>query len=280
MPISAKISNQTETDSEPIEAELVEETDVMYAATPTPTPEGSITCSLRSLIPQNSQDHQAGFKLLTTEEVAEYTIPDRSLFRVREDAGKLLNLSSQRVGQHIKELQQLSPAFPRNYLIDEEGITPECLWELFKKVEFTAKNILPGNPADWRSLKKSKKEFNPKWKTHRFAYNSEHNDRIRDYYAWLDIQPQPEVEVHTAEFVPDEPPEDRQERMSRTRGAIQLLERRDEQIVRELCRLRRERLILIVEEEELETRLVIEQKREEVLRAPDITQQLEEDEDL
>jgi hypothetical protein len=81
--------------------------------------------------------------------------------------------------------------------------------------------------------------------------------------------------------MPDEAPEDREERLSNKRSQIQILEREDERVVRELCRLRREHLLRIVEEEELETRLQIEQRRAKIISQPDTTnQELDEDEDL
>lgn len=287
MPIKVKNQsnghNPAQEMPQPIEAEVVEE-DEMFATESFTTTPLEITAGLRSLIPETTADHQAGFRLLTEAERAEYAIPsDRSTYRVREDAGKnLFNLSSQRVGQHVRELLESKPPYPRGYLIDEQGLTDRCIYEIFKKIENTAKNILPGSPADWRNLKKSKKEFNPRWKTHRFQYLTEHTNRCRDYYNWLEAQPQPDVEVHQAEFMPDEPPEDRAERLSNKRSQIQLIEREDERIVRELCRLRREHLLRIVEEEELETRFQIEQRRAQIINQPDITapQELDEDEDL
>jgi len=267
-----------------VEAEVVEEDEMLATESFTTTIESEIKAGLRSLIPETAADYQAGFKLLTDAERAEYAIPkERTLYRVREDAGKnLFNLSSQRVGQHVRELLESKPPYPRGYLIDEQGLTDRCIYEIFKKIENTAKNILPGSPADWRNLKKSKKEFNPRWKTHRFQYLTEHTNRCRDYYNWLEAQPQPEVEVHQAEFMPDEAPEDREERLSNKRSQIQVLEREDERVVRELCRLRREHLLRIVEEEELETRLQIEQRRAQIISQPDTTnnEELDEDEDL
>lgn len=271
-----------------VEAEMVEE-DEMFATESFTTSavgasEPEIKVGLRSLIPETTADHQAGFKLLTDAEKAEYAIKsDRSLYRVREDAGKnLFNLSSQRVGQHVRELLESKPPYPRGYLIDEQGLTDRCIYEIFKKIENTAKNILPGSAADWRNLKKSKKEFNPRWKTHRFQYLTEHTNRCRDYYNWLEAQPQPEVEVHTAEFMPDEAPENREERLSAKRSQIQLAEREDERVVRDYCRWKREQLLKVVEEEALETRHQVDLAHARIINEPDTTapQELDEDEDL
>jgi hypothetical protein len=272
-----------------VEAEMVEE-DEMLATESFTTSDSDVGASveikvgLRSLIPETAADYQAGFKLLTDPERAEYAIKsDRSLYRVREDAGKnLFNLSSQRVGQHVRELLESKPPYPRGYLIDEQGLTDRCIYEIFKKIENTAKNILPGSPSDWRNLKKSKKEFNPRWKTHRFQYLTEHTNRCRDYYNWLEAQPQPDVEVHQAEFMPDEPPEDREERLSKKRSQIQKTETEFENVIREYMRNKREIALLIVEEEALETKHQIDLRHDEVVNNPDTTAppELDEDEDL
>ena len=281
-----------------VEAEVIEEEpQQMYAAEPEERsnsvvkPESfssadpKIEVRLRSFIPETKEDFEAGFRLLTQEEREEYNIPERSLFRVREDAGKnVFNLSSQRVGQHIKELLESLPPYPRGYLLDAQGLTDRCIYEVFKKIENTAKNILPGNPADWRNLKKSKKQFNPRWKTHRFKYWEEHSRRCQDYYNWLESQPEPSVEIHQGEYVAsvEEPPEDRQERLSKKRSQIQLAETEDERIVRHYLQWKREQLLKVVEEEALETRHQVDLTYAEIINQPDATvpEELDEEEDL
>lgn len=294
MPISTKnLTNGhnphiEEVPTDKFEAELVDEelqNQQMYAQATEPaerpnlvdfpgSAEPRIEVNLRSFIPETKEDFEAGFRLLRDEEREEYSIPDRSLFRVREDAGKnVLNLSSKTVGQHVKELLESKPPYPRGYLIDAEGLTDRCIYEIFRKIKNTAKNILPGSPADWRSLKKSKKEFNPRWKTHRFKYWEDHSKRCQDYYDWLESQPEPEVEVVEGEHIPshEEPPEDREERLSKKRSQIQLVEREDERIVRVYLQWKREQLLKVVEEEALETRRQIEVTFAEVIHQPDTT---------
>ena len=174
--------------------------------------------------------------------------------------------------------------YPRGYLIDAQGLTDRCIYEVFKKIENTAKNILPGNPGDWRNLKKSKKQFNPRWKTHRFKYWEEHSHRCQDYYNWLESQPEPSVEIHQGEYVAsvEEPPEDRQERLSKKRSQIQLAEREDERIVRHYLQWKREQLLKVVEEEALETRHQVDLTYAEIINQPDATvpEELDEEEDL
>ena len=274
-----------------IEAEL-EETNQVYAQqAPQVRPdfeeastssEPKIEVNLRSFIPVTPEDYQAGFRLLTQEEKDRYGLHERSLFRVREDAGKhILSLSSQQVGKHVKQLLESNPPYPRNYLIDAEGLTDRCIYEIIQKIENTAKNILPGSPADWRNLKRSKKEFNPRYKTHRFRYWEEHSRRCRDYYDWLESQPEPDVKVHDGEFVPptEEPPEDRQERLSKKRSAIQKTETEFENVIREYMKRKREIALRIVEEEALETKHQIDLRHDEIVNNPDVTAPLELDED-
>ncbi len=300
MPISVKnIKNGHNPDLKEVPiaapAEVVEEEPLMYASEVIDEPnsvgdfttnvEPKIEVKLRSFIPETKEDFEAGFRLLRQEEKEEYNIPDRSLFRVREDAGKkIFNLSSQSVGKHVKELLESKPPYPRGYLIDAQGLTDRCIYEIFKKIENAAKNILPGNACDWRNLKKSKKEFNPKWKTHRFKYWEEHSRRCQDYYEWLESQPEPDVEVYEAEFVAakEEPPEDREERLSKKRSQIQLVEREDERIVRNYLQWKREQILKVVEEEALETRHQVDVTYAKVIYEPDLTAQpdLDEEEDL
>ncbi|HEY9597806.1 MAG TPA: hypothetical protein V6D33_09065 [Cyanophyceae cyanobacterium] len=249
------------------------------------SPEPKVEVGLRSFIPVTKEDFEAGFRLLTQEEKDRYGLHDRALFRVREDAGKhILNLSSQQVGKHVKQLLESKPPYPRGYLMDAQGLTDRCLFEIFQKIENTAKNILPGNPADWRRLKKSRKEFNPKYKTHRFKYWEEHSRRCQEYYQWLESQPEPEFEVHDAEFVPpsEEQPEDREERLSKKRSAIQRTEADFEGFIRNYMRQKREIVLRIVEEEALETKHQMDLRHDEIISNPDITAppELDEDEDL
>lgn len=302
MPISTKnLTNGhnphiEEVPADEFEAEVVEEPQQMYATEAEERPnsnrvdfptsaEPRVEVNLRSFIPETKEDFEAGFRLLRDEEREEYSIPDRSLFRVREDAGKnVFNLSSKTVGQHVKELLESKPPYPRGYLMDAQGLTDRCIYEIFKKIENTAKNILPGNAADWRSLKRSKKEFNPRWKTHRFKYWEEHSRRCQDYYDWLESQPEPEVEVVEGEYVSphEEPPEDREERLSKKRSQIQLVEREDERIVRNYLQWKREQILKVVVEEALETRRQIEVTYAQIIDQPDTTssEELDEEEDL
>lgn len=290
--LNGKIPHTEPTPS--VEAELVEEEQTeVYAAESEERPdleesfstEPKIEVGLRSFIPVTKEDMTAGFRLLTPEEKEEYGLHDRSMFRVREDAGKnILKLSSTTVGRHVKQLLESKPPYPRGYLMDAQGLTDRCLYEIFKKIENTAKNILPGSPIDWRNLKKSKTEQNPRYKTHRFKYWEEHSRRCQEYYEWLEAQPEPEVEVHDAEFMPqtEEPPEDREERLSKKRSAIQKRATEFEFLIREEMRLRRELALQIVEEEALETRRQMDTRHNEIINNPDITApaELDEDEDL
>lgn len=296
MPISTKnLTNGRNPDIQEapptVDAEVLEE---VYAEEAPPvrpdfvediSPEPKIEVNLRSFIPVTQEDFEAGFRLLTSEEKDRYGLYDRSLFRVREDAGKyILNLSSQQVGKHVKQLLESKPPYPRGYLMDAQGLTDRCIYEIFQKIENTAKNILPGDPADWRRLKKSKKEFNPRYKTHRFKYWEEHSRRCQDYYNWLESQPQPEVEVHEAEFMPptEEQPEDREERLSKKRSQIQKVETDLTAAVRQYMQMQREQILRIVEDEALETRLQMDKRHSEIINNPDITapHELDEDEDL
>jgi len=273
-----------------VKAEVLEE---MFATIPeqpletdfdTPSELPKIEVTLRSFIPETKEDYEVGFKLLRDKEFEDYGIPlDRSLYRTREDAGKnVLKVSAQRVGEHLTELSR-SP-FPRNYLIDAEGLTPQCIWELLTKIHNTARNTLPGSIADWQHCKpKTKKVFNPKYKTHRFKYWEEVSKRCGEYQSWFDGQPQPENQVHEAEFVaPDEPEEDREERLSKKRSAIELAERSTDNVVREYMRWKREQILKLVEEESLETKHQIDLTHTRIITQPDTTAplDLEEEEDL
>ncbi len=243
-----------------------------------------VEVKLRSFIPETKEDYEAGFKLLRDKEFEDYNIPlDRSLYRTREDAAKnILKVSPSRVGEHLTEISRLP--FPRNYLIDAKGLTPQCMWELLTKIDNTARNIPPGAITEWvKSKPKAKKSFNPKYKTHRFRYWEEASKRCADYQAWFDGQPQPENQVHEAEFVaPDEPEEDREERLSKKRSAIELAERSTDNVVREYMRWKREQILKLVEEESLETKHQIDLTHTRIITQPDTTAppDLEEDEDL
>lgn len=243
-----------------------------------------VEIKLRSFIPETKEDYEAGFKLLRDKEFEDYSIPlDRSLYRTREDAAKnILKVSPSRVGEHLTEITRLP--FPRNYLIDAQGLTPQCIWELLTKIDNTARSVPPGAISDWHQTKpKTKKVFNPKYKTHRFKYWEEVSKRCAEYQAWFDGQPQPDVEVHDAEFVtPNEPEEDREERLSKKRSAIELAERSTDNAVREYMRWKREQILKLVEEESLETKLQIDIAHTRIINQPDTTAppDLEEDEDL
>jgi hypothetical protein len=274
-----------------VEAELVEEEDQeVYAVAepeerPDPTPtEELVEVRLRSLIPVTKEDYERGFRLLTDEERSQYGISPEPM--VREDAGKKeFNLSSQRVGEHVKELLASKPPFPRGYLFENGNqLSDRCRFEIFQKIENSARKILPGNPADWRNLKNTAKAFNPKYKTHRFKYWEANAKRCGEYQDWLESQPEPEVEIHEGEFTPpkEEPPADREERLSKKRSAIQKAESEFENIIRSYMRQKREIALRIVEEEALETKHQMDLKHDEIVNNPDVTAppELDEDEDL
>lgn len=277
-----------------VEAELVEkETTEVYATEPEERPDSQsdtpveefVEVKLRSLIPVEKEDYEKGFRCLTDDERKKYGISKGSL--TRENAAKQeFNLSATTIGKHVAQLLAARPPFPRGYLLENGNeLSDRCRFEIFQKIENSAEKILPGNPSDWRNLKKTKKQINPKYKTHRFKYWEERARKNREYHEWLHDQPEPEVEVHQAEFVSptEEPPEDREERLSKQRSAIQLAETEDERVLRALLRQRDQRLIDIVVEETLSTVERIHKKRAEILGNPDASAPPElddEDEDL
>lgn len=284
-----------------VEAEMLEdeEPESMYATysesepeqpeaplTPDPQPsiseEGAVV-KLRSLIPINQEDYEKGFRCLTNDERKKYGISEGPM--TREDAGRReFNLSSTRVGEHVMELLASRPPFPRGYLFENGNeLSDRCRFEIFQKIENASSKILPGDPRDWRNLKQSRKVANPRYKTHRLKYWEENSKRCAEYHSWLEDQPEPEVEIHDAEFVPptEEPPEDREERYSKKRSAIQKVDSEWERLIRAEAKLKREIALEITTEETLETKLQMERRRNEILANPDSTapQDLDEDEE-
>lgn len=284
-----------------VEAELVEEEqEAVYAAAPEPeerpdlnepVEEKKTEIQLRSFIPVDKEDFKHGFKLLSKEEFEKYDIPKKPM--LKEHAAKLVfNLSPAHLGTHVGQLLKSKPPYMRGYLIvNGNHLSPLCMYELFDKIWYTARDILPGDPRDWRRMGKTKKVKNPLYYTHRIAYWEEHAKRCRKYYDWLEAQPKPDVEIHDAEFVAptEEPPEDWSDRISDQRAAIQLAETEDERALRRLLAIRDERLMKIVVESTLETVKQIHIKRAQILSDPDSTAEddtnqetelPEEDEDL
>jgi hypothetical protein len=278
-----------------VEAEVIEDLEEpMYAysepepeeelAEPQPTTEDTITVELRSLIPITKEDYEKGFRGLTDDERKRYGISKEPM--TREDAGrKEFNLSSQRVGEHVRELLASRPPFPRGYLFENGNeLSDRCRFEIFQKIENASSKVLPGDPRDWRNLKKSRKVANPRYKTHRFKYWESNSKRCSEYHNWLESQPEPEVEIHDAEFVPptEEPPEDREERLSKKRSQIQKVETERDRIIREYMKQQREQILQIVEEEALETKFQMDKRHQEIINNPDITAppDLDDDEDL
>ena len=273
-----------------VEAELVEEEQEVYATQPEERPdfvestEELVEVRLRSLVPVSKEDYERGFRLLTDEERAKYGISPNSL--TREDAAKLeLMYSSQRVGEMVEELLAVRPPFPPGYLFENgTQLSDRCRFELFQRIENAAAKIPPGDARDWRNLKKSRKQANPKYKTHRFKYHEARVRQTREYHEWLSAQPEPEVKVHQGEFVPprEVPLEDREENFSKTRSAIQLAQGNYELIIREYMRQKGQVAIGIVDEEMLRIRREIEERANLVIAQPEVTEQpeLDEDEDL
>jgi hypothetical protein len=277
-----------------VEAELVEEEpQEVYATAPEPEErpdlresptEELIEVKLRSLIPQTKEDYERGFRLLTQEERDEYDISPLPL--TREDAARVeIPYSSQRIGEIVEELLAVRPPFPPGYLFENGNqLSDRCRYAIFKRIKYAAQRIPPGDPRDWRKLKKSKKQTNPLYKTHRFKYHEARVRQTREYHEWLADQPEPEVRVHEGEFVPprEVPLEDREEESSRKRSAIQKAQGAFDLIIRQYMQQKRERALEIVDEEILETRRQIEDRANEVLIKPEITEppELDEDEDL
>jgi hypothetical protein len=275
-----------------VEAELVEETTEVYATTPESEErpdlnqpvEELVEVKLRSLIPVEKADYERGFRLLTDDERAKYGISPNPLTRVVA-AKQELCYSSQRVGEMVEELLAVRPPFPPGYLFENGNqLSDRCRFEIFQRIENAAAKIPPGDPKDWRNLKSSKKQANPKYKTHRFKYYEARIKQTRQYHEWLNDQPEPEVKVHQGEFVPprEVPPEDREEEFSRKRSAIQKAQGDFEVFIREYMRQKGEIAIQIVEEEMLKIRQQMEERANQVLLKPEVTEppELDEDEDL
>jgi hypothetical protein len=280
-----------------VEAEVIEELEEpMYAYSepepeeplaepqpPTPNEE-VVTVKLRDLIPETKEDYEKGFRCLTDDERKKYGISKDPL--TRENAAKKeFTYSSTRVGQWVEELLAVRPPFPPGYLIENGNeLSDRCRFEIFERIIPAAAKIPPGDPKDWRNLKSSKKIANPKYKTHLLKYHEANVKRLREYHEWLNDQPEPEVRIHEGEFVPprEMPPEDREEFFSNQRSAIQKAQGQFEMFIRECMRQKREVAIEIVEEEMLETRRQIEEKANQVLANPEITEppDLDEEEDL
>jgi hypothetical protein len=272
-----------------VEAEVVEEE--MYAvAQPEERPdlnsspvEELVEVKLRTLLPSSEEDYERGFKLLTDDERAKYGISAKPL--TREDAAKTeLAYSPQRVGEMVEELLNVRPPFPPGYLFEEGNkLSDRCRFELFERIKYAAAKIPPGDPRDWRKLKNSKKQSNPKYKTHLFKYHEARVRQLTEYHEWLNDQPEPEVKVYEGEFVPprEVPPEDREEDLSKKRSAIQSAQGIFEQIIRSNMRQKGEFALQIVDEEMLTIRQQMEERANQVLVQPDITAPPElEDEDL
>jgi hypothetical protein len=278
-----------------VEAELVEEElqPEVYATIPEPeerpdlsesSTEELIEVKLRSLIPSEKRDFEKGFRVLTEDERAKYGISPNPL--TREDAARQeLAYSGTRVGKMVEELLAIRPPFPPGYLFEEGNkLSDRCRFELFERIKYASQKIPPGDPRDWRKLKRSNKQTNPKYKTHLFKYHEARVKQLTEYHKWLNDQPEPEVKVHQGEFVPprEVPPEDREENLSRKRSAIQTAQGNFELIIREYMRQKGEIAYQIVDEEMLTIRQGIEDRANEVLIKPEVTepQELDEDEDL
>jgi hypothetical protein len=277
-----------------VEAELVEEEpQEVYAVESQPEErpdlresptEELIEVKLRSLIPETKEDFKRGFKLLSDDERAEYGISSNPL--TREDAAKQeFTYSSQSVGDWVEELLAIRPPFPPGYLIENGNqLSDRCRYEIFKRIKYASQKIPPGDPRDWRKLKKSKKQSNPKYKTHRFKYHEARVKQTREYHEWLADQPDPDVKVHQGEFVPprEVPPEDREENFSKKRSAIQKAQGDFEMFIRQYMKQKGEIALEIVEEEMLSIRQQMEERANEVLLKPEVTEppELDEDEDL
>lgn len=278
-----------------VEAEVIEEQEPMYVSYSEPEPEeqlepqppateDTITVKLRSLIPITKEDYEKGFRCLTDEERKKYGISKDPL--TRENAAKKeFTYSSTRVGQWVEELLAVRPPFPPGYLIENGNeLSDRCRFEIFERIILGAAKIPPGDPKDWRNLKSSKKTANPKYKTHLFKYHEENVKRLREYHEWLNDQPEPEVKIHDGEFVPprEVPPEDREENLSQQRSAIQKAQGQFEVFIREYMRQKGQVAIQIVEEEMLKIRYQIEERANEVLAHPEITElpDLDDEEDL
>lgn len=272
-----------------VEAELVEEVPEVYATQPEERsdlsqPDELAEVRLRSLIPNSQEDYERGFRLLTDDERDRYGISPDPM--TREDAAKReLAYSSQRVGEMVEELLAVRPPFPPGYLFENGNqLSDRCRFELFQRIENASAKIPPGDARDWRNLKKSRKQANPKYKTHRLKYHEANVRRTREYHEWLNEQPEPEVKVHQGEFVsPREmPAEDREEAFSKKRSQIQRAQGEFEVFIRRYMQIKGDAALLIVDEEMLNIRQRIEERANAVLVQPELTEppDLDEDEDL
>jgi hypothetical protein len=263
----------------------------VYAATPEERPSANpaselVEVKLRSLIPVSKEDYERGFRLLTDDERNRYGISATAL--TREDAAREeFTYSSQRVGEMVEELLAVRPPFPPGYLFENGNqLSDRCRFEIFERIKYAANKIPPGDPRDWRNLKKTKKSTNPKYKTHRFKYHEARVKQVREYHEWLSDQPEPEVKVHQGEFAPprEVPPEDREAEFSKTRSAIQKAQGHFEMAIYEYMRQKGEIALDIVNSQMLKIRHAVEERANEVFINPEITEppepEFEEDEDL
>jgi hypothetical protein len=244
-----------------------------------------VEVKLRSLIPVTKEDYERGFRLLTDDERNRYGISAAAL--TREDAAREeFTYSSQRIGEIVTELLAARPPFPPGYLFENGNhLSDRCRFEIFQRIENASATVPPGDARDWRNLKNSKKQKNPKYKTHRFKYHEARVKQLREYHEWLNDQPEPEVKVHQGEFVPprEVPPEEREVQSSKARSAIQKAQGDFEVFIREYMKQKGEVALQIVDEEMLRIRREIEERANQVLVNPEVTEPPEpadEDEDL
>ncbi len=286
--------NQNGSKPQPVEtvplekAEVVEEE--MFATyeeparstTPPPESEGERVV-LRDLIPDTEEDFQAGFRRLRDHEYQSLGIQkDRSLYRTREDASKnVFKISAARVGQHLTEMMAFK--HPPNYFWDSYGMTPECVAELKKKIENTARTVFPD--SEWSKYKRGDLKKvgveNPRYKL-RVKYWEELAKRSQEYEAWL-LSRQPEgdeqPEACEAEWVFDnEPAEEREERHSKLRSQIELVGQQTYQIFNDYFDSLKDRLIKLADDKAIETRLAVDKRYSQTAINPEIT--TEDDEDL
>lgn len=267
-----------------VEPEVIDEQ--VYATQPEPTEhieeevqqQPSI---LRSLIPDTEEDFEFGYRILRDHEYNALNIPkDRTLFLTREDASKnLFKISAARLGEHLKELSNFK--FPPNYLWDNSGLTPECIAELRVKISYTSRKVYPSE--DLRKYKRGELAKvgieNPKYPL-RFKYWEQIAKRSEEYQNWLQTkQPhqEEEPEVHEAEWVFNENPEEREERHSETRSEIELARLNFLQNIKNYFADMRKEALRIAEDEGLETRLQMDKHHLVTIANPE---QLDPEEDL
>jgi hypothetical protein len=291
MPISVQrggtSNNGTKPPTEPIEETAQPEEMYAYAEDPTPPPsspspeEEPKKSPLRNLIPDTEEDFEFGFRVLREHEYQALFIPkDRTLYLTREDASKnIFKISAARLGEHLKELMAFK--FPRQYLWDAQGMTPECVAELKTKISYTARKIFPSD--DWRKYKRGELGKvgieNPKYPL-RLQYWEEIAKRSSDYQNWLEsYQPtgEDEPEVVDAEWVFEESSDERDDRRSKTRSQIELAGHAIFKQVDGYLDALVGRIMLRVEDKGLEARAKMDTRLPEVIIRPETT---EEDEDL